>query len=160
MTSLGQTPPATGTAVPTIKTGIQTVLVDVVVGDSSGKSVPGLKLGDFAIYEDGKPQAITYFEAHGGASTTVGKTPKLPEGMYSNFPAEVKSDVVDVVLLDSLNTPTEDQMMVRREMIAYLKAIPPGTRIAIFTLSSHLRMVNGFTTDPTVLLNTLNRKGG
>ncbi len=156
---LGQTPPATGAAVPTLKTGTQTVLVDVVVGDRSGQSVPGLKQGDFAVYEDGKPQAITYFEVHGGAATTVGKAPKLPEGMYSNFPAEVKSDVVDVVLLDSLNTPTQDQMMVRKEMIAYLKAIPPGTRIAIFTLSSHLRMVNGFTTDPTILLNTLNRKG-
>ena len=126
---IGQTPPATGAAVPTIKTGTQTVLVDVVVGDRSGQSVTGLKQGDFAIFEDGKPQAITYFETHGGAATTVARAPKLPEGMYSNFPAEVKSDVVDVVLLDSLNTPTEDQMMVRKEMIAYLKAlIPPGTR--------------------------------
>ncbi len=158
--SVGQTPTATGAAVPTIKTGTQTVLVDVVVGDGSGRAVPALKQGDFAVFEDGKPQAITYFEAHGGAATRVGTVPKLPEGMYSNFPAEVKSDAINVVLLDSLNTPTQDQMMVRKEMIAYLKAIPPGTRIAIFTLASHLRMVNGFTTDPEVLLNALNRKGG
>jgi VWFA-related protein len=153
--SFGQTAP-----VPVIKTSRQTVLVDVVVGDRYGQSMPGLKKEDFKVFEDGKPQAISYFEVHGGTSPTVGAAAKLPEGMYSNFPESVKSDVVDVILLDSLNTPTQDQMMVRKEMISYLKAIPPGTRIAIFTLASHLRLVNGFTTDPTMLLNAMNRKGG
>ena len=145
--------------IPVIKTTSQTVLVDVVVGDGYGKSVQGLKQGDFSIFEDGKPQKISYFEVHGGTPMTVGTAAKLPEGMYSNFPESVKSDAVDVILLDSLNTPTPDQMMVRKEMISYLKAIPPGTRIAIFTLASHLRLVNGFTTDPAVLLNALNEKG-
>lgn len=148
-----------GTSVPVIKATSQTVLVDVVVGDRNGQAVTGLKKEDFTIFEDGKPQPISYFEVHAGAETVVGTMPKLPEGMYSNIPAEMKSDAVDVVLLDALNTPAKDQTLVRKEMISYLKAIPPGTRIAIFTLASHLRMVNGFTTDPTVLLNTLQQPG-
>lgn len=145
--------------VPVIRTTAQTVLIDVAVGDRNGQAVAGLKKEDFTIFEDGKPQAITFFEAHTGAPVAVGGGPKMPEGMYSNFPVPLATDAVNVVLLDALNTPTADQMMVRKEMIAYLKAIPPGTRIAIFTLASHLRMVNGFTTDPTVLLNALNQKG-
>lgn len=145
--------------VPVIKTTAQTVLIDVVVADRNGEPVTGLKKEDFTVFEDGKPEAITFFEAHTGAPVTVGGGPKLPEGMYSNFPVPLASDAVDVVLLDALNTPTADQMVVRKEMIAYLKAIPPGTRIAIFTLASQLRMVNGFTTDPTVLLNALSQKG-
>ena len=43
-------------------------------------------------------------------------------------------------------------------MIQYLKQIEPGPRMAIFTLSSKLRMVEGFTDDPYVLLYALNHK--
>jgi len=144
---------------PTIQVTGRTVLVDVLVADHKGQPVAGLKKEDFTILDDGKPQPISYFEVHGGAQTFVATAPRLPEGMVSNIPTEVKTDAVDVVLLDSLNTPTQDQMRVRKELISYLNAIPPGTRIAIFTLSSHLRMINGFTTDPTALLDTLNQKG-
>jgi VWFA-related protein len=41
-------------------------------------------------------------------------------------------------------------------MIKYLKTIPPGTRIAIFTLASRLRMLQGVTTDSSELLAVLN----
>ena len=54
----------------------------------------------------------------------MGALPKLPEGMYSNFPVPTASDAINVVLLDSLNTPLADQAMVRREMISYLKSAP------------------------------------
>jgi VWFA-related protein len=117
-----------------------------------------LKQEDFTILEDGKPQPITFFEVHGGAPMRTGALPKLPEGMYSNFPVPTASDAINVVLLDSLNTPLKDQGMVRKEMISYLKAIPAGTKIAIFTLGAHLRMVSGFSTDPAVLLQAMSDK--
>jgi VWFA-related protein len=41
-------------------------------------------------------------------------------------------------------------------MIAYLKKVPPGTRIAIFTLASRLRFVQGFTSDISSVLAALN----
>jgi VWFA-related protein len=136
----------------------QTVIVDVIVGDRYGTAVAGLKQEDFTILEDGKPQPITFFETHGGAPMRMGALAKLPEGMYSNFPVPTASDAINVVLLDSLNTPLADQGMVRKEMISYLKAIPAGTKIAIFTLGSHLRMVSGFSTDPAVLLQAMSEK--
>ena len=151
--SFAQAPP-----VQVIRMNSQTVLVDVAVADSKGQAVPGLKQEDFTILQGGKQQKITYFESHTGAPVKVGEGPKLPEGMYSNFPVPLASDAVNILLLDALNTPMKDQAMVRKQMIAYLGQIPAGTRIAIFTLASHLRMVNGFTTDPAVLLATLNRK--
>jgi hypothetical protein len=52
-----------------------------------------------------------------------------------------------LLLLDALNTPLSDQVYVRRRMVQYLHTIPPGTRIAVFTLGSHLRIIEGFTTD-------------
>lgn len=41
-------------------------------------------------------------------------------------------------------------------MIKYLRTIPPGTRAAIFTLSSQLRMLQGVTTHPSELLAAIN----
>jgi len=155
---ISQQPQNQGGDVMTLRQTAQTVIVDVIVGDRYGTAVTGLKKEDFTILEDGKPQPISFFEAHGGAPMRVGSLPKLPEGMYSNFPVPTASDAINVVLLDSLNTPLADQGMVRKEMISYLKAIPPGTKIAIFTLGSHLRMVSGFSTDPAVLLAAMSDK--
>lgn len=148
-----------GNPIPVIQQNKQTVQVDVIVGDRYGASVAGLKKEDFTVFQDGKPQPITYFEGHNGTSTKTGTLPKLPEGMYSNFPAPTVSDAINVVLLDSLNTPVNDQVMVRKEMIAYLKSLPPGEKIAIFTLAAHLRMISGFSTDPAMLLAAMSEKG-
>ena len=43
-------------------------------------------------------------------------------------------------------------MLTRQQMIGYLGKIPAGTPMAIFTLSSQLRLVQGFTLDPAALL--------
>ncbi len=56
-----------------------------------------------------------------------------------------------MLLLDALNTPLSDQMVVRRKMIDYLATVKPGTTLAVFTLSMQLRMVTPFTTDPGAL---------
>ena len=64
---------------------------------------------------------------------------------------------MNVILLDSLNTPTSDQVYVHSQMIKYLKTIPPRTRVAIFTLASRLRMLQGITTDSSLLLTAINK---
>lgn len=61
-------------------------------------------------------------------------------------------------MLDALNTPLGDQSNVRAQMVSYLKKIQPGPRLAIFTLTSQMRMVDGFTADPSLLLAALNHK--
>ena len=64
-----------------------------------------------------------------------------------------------MLLLDALNTPSTDQANVRRQMLEYLKKIPPGTRMAVLTLSSQLRMVQGFTADSSLLAKVISDKG-
>jgi VWFA-related protein len=155
-----QQAPGQTNSIPVIKTSAQTVLIDVVVDDHANQAVPGLTKQNFTIFEDGKPQTVTYFEAHDGLLHAAAPPKQLPPGMYSNIPGPLANDSVNVLLMDALNTPAKDQITVRRKMIEYLKTIPPGTRIAIFTLASHLRLVNGFTTDPAILVAALNRKDG
>ena len=79
------------------------------------------------------------------------KAETLPPHTYSNAPHYAITSAANVLLLDALNTPLSDQVYVRQRMLKYLHTIPPGTRIAVFTLSSRLRMVEGFTTDSSTL---------
>jgi VWFA-related protein len=148
--------PDSGNAVATIKSKVRLVLVDVVVTNNKGDAVTGLQKQDFEILEDGKPQTISTFEEHHGAPPTQIKVPPLPPNVYTNFPVTQAADSVNVLLLDALNTPSRDQSYVRAQMIKYLKTISPGTRVAIFTLASRLRMLQGVTTDSSELLAALN----
>ena len=145
------------TPIPTLKSRVRLVLVDVVVTNGKGESVPGLHKSDFEISEDGTPQTISNFEEHQGAPATQVKLPPMPPNVYTNFPLTQKADSVNVLLLDALNTPSNDQSFVHSQMLKYLKTIPPNTRVAIFTLASRLRMLQGITTDSTLLLAVLNK---
>jgi VWFA-related protein len=132
------------------------VLVDVVVTNNKGEPVPGLKKEDFEILEDGKTQSISTFEEHKGAPPAQIKLPPMPPNVYTNFPLVQAADSLDIILLDALNTPTGDQTYVHSQMLKYLKTIPPGTRAAVFTLASRLRMLQGITTDSSDLLAAFN----
>jgi VWFA-related protein len=136
------------------------VMVDAVV-TSKGVPVTGLTAGGFHLSEDGKPQRITIFEEHRpGDLPSAAKSPPLPANVYSDFPEFSVSSAANVLLLDALNTPLSDQVYVRWQMLQYLKNIPAGTRIAVFTLASRLRIVQGFTGDSSVIARALAGKGG
>jgi VWFA-related protein len=129
------------------------VLVDVVAADH-GKPVEGLKQGDFHLLENGKEQAIFSFEEHGPAlAPDAGAQPPndLPAGMYTNLPAFPEQGAVNVLLVDALNTRMGDQLRVRQQMMEYLSQIKPGTTLAVFTLTSRLRMISGFTANVAYL---------
>src|SRR5450432_389435 len=137
---------------PIFRTGVQTVVVDVVVTDKYGNHQKGLHQEDFELKEEGRPQKVTSFEEHGGAPITP-PPPSSPlrPGVFTNESFAPASDVVNVLLLDSLNTAITDQSYVHSQAAKYLKNLPPGTRMAIFTLSSELRFVLGFTSDASEL---------
>jgi VWFA-related protein len=133
---------------PSIKVESRIVVVDVVVTDKQGQSVPGIRKDDFQISEDGSPQILTSFEEHkGGAAPKEMKLPSMPPNVFTNFPTARGADSVNVLLLDLLNTQPQNQAFVRQQVIKYLGEVTPGTRFAVFALSSHLRIVRGFTTD-------------
>ncbi len=139
-------------SIPTFKAKARLVLLDVVVTDSKGEAVTGLKKEDFEVVEDGKPQSVSTFEEHKGTPPTQTRLPSMPPNVYTNFPLVQTADSVNVILLDALNTPTSDQVYVHKQMIKYVKTIPPYTHVAIFTLASRLRMLQGITTDSSLLL--------
>ena len=80
----------------------------------------------------------------------------MPANVFTNYPAVVQADSVNVLLLDWLNTQPQDQPYVRSQILKYLRNAPHGRRMAIFSLGSQLRMVRGFTTDLSVLIAAAN----
>jgi len=145
---------------PTLKINARTVLVDVVVTDKAGHAVPNLTKDDFQVTEDGKPQSVTFFEPNfapvSGAGAGVAPPP-LPPGTFTNVPAVIPTDSVNILLMDALNTAEGDQSYVHKEMVQYLTTLPPQIRIAVFMLSEKLRIIQGFTQDPTVLQAAIKR---
>lgn len=143
---------------PTIRSASSLVVVDVVVTDD-GKPVRGLQRQAFHIFEDGHEQSVKVFEEHNSSDAAhVQAMPPLSPNTFSDFPETTVTSAANVLLLDALNTPLKDQMYVRQQMIEYLKNIPDGSRIAIFTLASKLRIVQGFTADRAPLLAALTDK--
>ena len=147
--------------VPVIRTSAKLVVVDVVVTDHSGKPVHGLTGADFALTENGAPQRLRSFEEHSTLSAPPAPLPPLPPGVFTNQPIVPPGGAVTILLLDSLNTPITDQVYLHQQLMAYLKSATPGSRIAIFGLSDHLLLLQGFDSDPAALrkaMETINVK--
>jgi VWFA-related protein len=161
-----KSPPSKSAPIPvtTLKANAQLVVVDVVVTGSSQRPVHGLKAADFALTESNVAQAITHFEEHTALTpadaTRFAAMPKLPPGIFTNYTPAPANGAVNVLLLDSLNTPMKDQSYVRQQLLAYLRSTPSGTRIAIFGLTTRLIMLQGFTSDPEILKNVITRGKG
>lgn len=149
---------ASDSRVTTFRAETRLVLLDVVVTNGKGEPIPGLGREDFQVTEDGKRQNISAFEEHKSGAVSVAKLPPMPSNVFTNYPLSKIPDSVNVLLLDWLNTQPRDQAYVRAQTIKYLKSITPGTSLAVFTLGSRLHMVQGFTTDPAVLLAALDSK--
>lgn len=153
-----QSPPATA---PTIKVETRVVLLDVVVTDHKGESIPNLRREDFHIEEDGKPQNLSAFDEHSRHNASPVDIPALPPNVYSNVQAVKPSDSVNVLLIDLLNTQPWSQEDVCNQAVKYLKTVSPGTRLAIFTLNTQqLRLARGFTADFSGLSASLQDKSG
>ena len=147
-------PPANLTQGPVFRTGARDVVVDIVATENDGKAVSGLRASDFAVFEDGKPQKIDFFEEHQPRNLPPGSVaplPALPPGVYTNVPPAPESDSVNILMLDTLNTPRQDFSFARSQVIKFLHNVTPGARIAIVTLSDKLTFVQGFTTDIAAL---------
>jgi VWFA-related protein len=157
---------APGVPTPVFHTGANLVLVDVVVTDKSGNAVHGLDKARFHIFDDGKEQPVAAFDEHQpplapppeATRAMAARLAALPPHTYTNIPLYPESTAVNVLLLDGLNTPMANQQEARRQMIEYLGHIAPGTSLAVFTLSSQLRMVEGFTTDASRLVAVFKSK--
>ncbi len=141
---------------PVIRTTTRLVQVDVVITDSKGQPVTGLKAGDFTVLQDGKPQQLKVFEAHvprAPEPKVTKSAPLLPPNTYTNLPRDASDSSWNIIMVDLLNTETKDQQIVRDQLMKLLNSLPRGRPVALFELTSrHLEMLEGFTDEPADLV--------
>lgn len=136
------------------------VLVDAVVTDSEGKPVTGLKAEDFTILENGKKQTVKAFGAHVAQSAAQkSSAPQhLPEGFFTNIPEFTAGDAPPaVILVDFLNTLPADQAYMRDQFVSFLKRTAQRRNICIYALGKRLRLLQDFTNDTQLLLQSLDK---
>ena len=62
----------------------------------------------------------------------------MPPGTFTNYIPVPTDGTLNILLLDTLNTPMKDQTFVRYQLQQYVKNADPHTRIAIFGLGTRL----------------------
>ena len=142
----------------TFKTSTKEVIVDVLVADSKGHPVKGLPVTDFQIEEDRKPQKIKYFHEFMG-SAAAAPSPvtavKLPPNVFSNNVTPPGEKPLVAVVIDLVNTPTQDQQFAKEQLLKFLRKKPSDMQFAIFALSDGMQILHGFTADENVLTATV-----
>src|SRR6266446_2348862 len=137
-----------------IRATTRLVQVDVVVTDSSGRPAKDrLSAKDFTILEDGKPQKVSFFSFQQLEGQEKRQIPQLPPHVATNRPEYQRSVGPPIILLlDGINTPVENQMVVRQQMLKFLaEHFDPRMRIAVFLLGNELTVLQDFTSDPALL---------
>src|SRR5579872_1739399 len=139
---------------PMFRAEARLVVVDVVVDDDRGRPVEGLTRDDFALVDNGKPQAIELFVAQSNADRGVPRT--LEPGEFSNRANGRAGGAATVILLDRLNTPADDQRRARDQIVRALRQIKSGDRIALYVLDSNrVSVLHDFTSDADALVRAL-----
>jgi VWFA-related protein len=146
--------------IPTFRTTVRRVVVDVVVRDSANRPVHGLNPSDFVVAEDGQPQNILSFDVFDLDKPSISlpaNTPHMPANHFVNIPPTPEHGPLYVILYDLANIEIDDQLDARRQVMKFIKNMPEGTRFAVFVFvrSDGLYLVQGFTNDKALLYATL-----
>jgi len=137
--------------IPTIHVTSRLVVLDVVVVDTDGNPVKGLKQSDFALTEDGVPQSLAGFNEHDTSNDVpFSPAPPPPPNTFAVQPPPPESVTKTVIILDHLHYPSYP--FVRADIRTFMQTVAAGNPICIVRLDWRgLHLVQNFTSDPQLL---------
>lgn len=136
---------------PTFRSTTRLVEVSFIATDRQGNAVTDLKAEEIILTDKGKARKPAFFRYDGEPP----KEPpaQLPDNLFTNraefLPGPPRN--LMAIVLDGLNTPPADQIVVRARVMRYLKNIPPDTRVALFLMGHELTVLHDFTDDAAAL---------
>jgi VWFA-related protein len=148
--------------VPTMHANTRVVEIDVIVRDSHGKPVDGLKQSDFTVTDNGKPRPVTIFSvnraaadpvtsAPGEQATKPTELPPLPPNIFTNVGAAAKPSEghSTIILLDGMNGWFENFVWARQGVVGLMTKVPADEKIALYVLQNGdgLGLLQDYTTD-------------
>ena len=170
-----QTPQAAPQADPVFKTGVNLVVVDVTVLDKSGKEISNLKKSDFMVLEDNKPQTLSVFEFQKLVPTdtanpepappppTIARTPDKMAGRQQQITAtpgkiQYQDRRLLVMLFDFSDMAVQEQIRTRDSALDFIKTkMSKSDLVSVMTNTSQLNVVQDFTADKDILLQTISK---
>ncbi len=165
-----QAPPRNSKPQTIFRSNVRRVVVDVVVTDSHGQPVKGLKQSDFSVSEERdqfpdkpekKEQRILSFDTH-DFSTPDFIPPQihpLPVNTFVDLPKEPERGPLYVLYYDMVNLGMDNQGQSRKPLLDFIDNAPPGTRFALFVHSDGVHLVQGFTQDRELLRAAITSNG-
>src|SRR5437764_4333820 len=136
-----------------IKVTSNLVSLDVIVKDKKGKPVTDLKAEDFAVFENGVPQKVEFFDSTltslgvTGQSDAVASTEQKPRA-----PAGFPRNIIALVL-DGQSTELANLKHVREGMLKYIRErVTDNDSVALFSISGGLQLLEPFTHDKGALI--------
>jgi VWFA-related protein len=146
----GQSPPPS-----TLRVSTRLVQISVVAHEKN-QPVSDLTKRDFTLFEQGKPRTISLFSVS-SSKAEIAKASPLPPNTFSNYIEHQanRPSTITIILFDSINTPVENQMYARQELIKFVKDLQSQDRIALYVLGRSLKVLIDFTADAGEIQRTL-----
>jgi VWFA-related protein len=147
---------------PNFRAGTTLVEFTVVVTGEDGKHVTDLTQEDVTIAEGSRTREIAFFRYEGAPPAAIRvRAQPLPPGIYTNRPEYAPGPPrnVTAILIDTLNTRAEDQVKVLAHILAFVSAVPPETRVAIYRTGERVHVIHDFTDDLEGLRKRLIKNG-
>jgi VWFA-related protein len=146
---------------PRFRVSIEVVRIDAVVTDRDGRVVPDLTAGDFQVFQDGKPQKVTFAQFVPVLAAQPSSTPPRPAAKDSPTPVPVvpappvKRENIQrtlVVVVDDLGLSVESLGYTKQALHAFVDHdLQPSDLVAVIRTGGTSDMLQAFTTDPRIL---------
>jgi len=145
----------------TIKVATRFVDLGLHAFDKHGKPITDLKQDEIEIYDNGRRQQLSAFHHAGGPVPAQSVSqPEQPSDTFTNVVqvATQKEEVPDtlILLMDESHLAFEDLNRARGEVLRFLKATRPTSRVALYSVSEHgFRVIQDITQDHSLVAQKL-----
>ena len=147
----------------TLREGTHLVVLDVVVTDKKGHTVPGLAQDNFQVLEDGQLQRVKFFEEHTPVDPALVAKEKaelaaqLPPNTFTSYEPFTGNPVTILLLNKLTGLPDYDIEPLRQRALAVIDGAPKEAPFAVYQLDSKLRLIQSVTTDRKLLFGAVNQ---
>ena len=148
----------------TLKVTTRMVDLGLVATDKHGKPITDLRQDQIEIYDNGRKQQLAAFQ-HANASAAAPQPaqpsqPSEPTDTFTNTTTVIHEvqDVPDllILLMDESHLAYQDLNRARGEVLRFLKATRPTSRVALYSVSEHgFRVLQDVTQDHALVMTKL-----
>ena len=156
---------------PPLRVTVNLVQVDAVVTDKAGRHIPDLTKDDFKLFQDGKPQAISYFSYVAGmpppqraelvAEAARGVPAEAePVAAVASPPSRERIQRTVALVVDDLGLSWRSMHSVKAALSRFVnEQVRPGDLVAILRTGFGIGSLQQFTTDKLLLHTAISRLG-